>query len=103
MNRAINRTALVISDLHCEYHDELAWNTCLEAIRVTQPTDVIIIGDWVDGYPISKFPKDPQRRADLKYEIDGANKQLNRLQRAAGRAELHYTEGNHEYRLKNFL
>jgi len=98
-----SRSVLVVSDCHVPYQDLAAWNTCLAAIKATSPTDVVVIGDFLDGYPISNFPKSPDRRADLKYEIDAANRELDKLQKIAGKAAIHYTCGNHENRLVRFI
>ena len=97
------RSVVVVSDLHVPYHDKTAWAVCLAAIKALTPSDVVVIGDFVDSYPVSTFGKSPARRADLKFEIDAAHVELDRLQKVAGRAAIHYTAGNHEGRLETYI
>lgn len=97
------KTVFVLPDCHIPYHDKQVWACCLATIKAVQPHTVIVIGDFLDAYPVSTFPKDPGRRPDLKFEIDAANKALDQLQRVTGKAEIFYTEGNHEHRLTKYI
>lgn len=103
MASSIGREVIVVSDAHHPFHDRVAWNVCLNAIRVVQPTDVVIIGDGIDCYSISQFVKSPERRASLKWEVEETNREFDRLQRAARNSAVHYLGGNHEYRFDRYI
>lgn len=92
---------LVIPDTHVPYHDPIAWELAIKAAKRLKPSHIVVIGDFADCYSISQFPKDPSRKQGLKWEIHEVNRELNRLQGLSD--EVHFTEGNHEYRLERYL
>jgi predicted phosphodiesterase len=93
---------LIIPDLHAPFHDIKVWSCILSAIRGIKPETVVIIGDFIDCYSVSKFPKQPTRALSLDDEVTQTRAELKRLQRA-GCDELIYCEGNHEFRLERYL
>ena len=94
---------LVIPDTHVPFHDRKAWALCLKVIRETQPSRVVLLGDFADCLAVSHFPKSPSRAAGLGAEIASVNVELDALQEAAGKAEVIYLSGNHEWRLERYL
>lgn len=67
------------------------------------PDKLIIAGDLVDFYSLSKFDKNPSRAEDLQYEIDTAYGVMSKLRRSVPCAEVVLVDGNHEARLRKFL
>lgn len=67
-----------------------------------KPHGILILGDFMDFYPVSFHSKDPSRRGDIKIEIDEANRKLDELD-SVGAKEKIFQEGNHEYRLQRFI
>lgn len=90
---------VVLSDLHTPFHSEPALDLALEYIKRTKPSLVILNGDIMDCYAMSRFndPKGPRR--DMASEVHVANAVLDDIQAAAGKAEIMWGEGNHELRL----
>ena len=65
---------------------------------------VYILGDYADFYDVHQHgAKDPRIGFTLEKEIEDVNKGLDELEKLFPKAELHYIEGNHEYRLERFL
>lgn len=96
-------TTFIIPDVHVPFHDKGAWNLVLKAIRELQPDRVVTLGDFMDAYSVSSFPKTPERREGLGSEIKAGNVELDRLGEAAGDAKVVFLEGNHCFRLQRYL
>lgn len=95
---------LVVPDLHAPYHDEKVWGCILETIRRVKPAGVVAIGDFADFYSISRHTKDPKRsKVSLDDEIAAVKIERRRLERAAGKAWLRFTKGNHETRFDRLI
>lgn len=87
--------ALVMSDLHCPYHDEVAIQAAV-AHAVKAGCDTLYLnGDIIDFYSISRWQKDPRER-DLPSEIKTTHQLLEAL--AAPFARKYYKCGNHDER-----
>lgn len=98
------RTAVVIPDLHCPFHCERSWQLTLEFVAQSRPSEVVILGDFVDCYAVSSFTKDPSRLHRLQYEVERAHQELDKLATAAGPdCRVTYCEGNHEARLSRYI
>lgn len=95
------RRILVVPDVHAPYHDEAAFGLTIKAAKALRPHVIVIIGDFVDCYSVSRFPKDPARRSSLAWEVDEASKLLGRLEGLSD--VVHFTEGNHEERLERYI
>ena len=96
------RRMLVIPDAHFPDVDRRAWNTMLAAGEALKPDTVCIIGDFLDGYPISFHAKHPSKRRSLAAEIDSANRGLDEVM-GIGAKRVIYCEGNHEHRLDRYI
>jgi len=75
----------------------------LNFIREERPGRVHILGDGIDAYDISRYNKDPARRENLQDELDAMRDWLAELRDAAPRAQIIYSEGNHELRIRKYL
>lgn len=111
---SIKEYIIVIPDVHVPYHDKDAWRLALKVVAEYEPTEVVIIGDFLDCYCVSSHLKTPStvvtnkgrrqlRRDSLESEIAAGRKALTQLRNAAGDAKITYCEGNHEYRLTRYL
>lgn len=95
---------IVVSDMHAPYHDERSVDLCLETVQKVKPTHVVFIGDGVDAYPVSSYPKHPRRKLAIEDEIGIANGVLESFEQAMPtKCSGIYVEGNHENRLKRYL
>jgi predicted MPP superfamily phosphohydrolase len=93
------KTAVVVSDIHAPYQDDVAISVAQKITKDLQPDIFVANGDIVDGYPISRFLKDPNRLEGLQDELNSAKKILAGFRDASPKSKRYMTEGNHEARL----
>lgn len=93
---------LFVPDTHVPYHDEKAWLLMLKAAKRLKPDIVVVLGDFADFYAVSAHSKNPERAADLKYEVDCVKEKLAQLNKLGATRKI-YVEGNHEFRLERYL
>lgn len=90
---------LVISDLHFPYHNIGAITECLN-YGIQKKIDAILInGDGMDCYQLSKFNPDPRKR-NLAEEVAAFGEFLDIITKIA---PVFYKFGNHEERLEKLL
>jgi len=94
-------TIIVVPDVHVPYHDDKAWNLCLNVIKDVTPDQVICIGDFCDFYAVSQYRKNPERKQMLMWEVNKVNGELDRL--ADISKDVVFLEGNHENRLQRYM
>jgi predicted phosphodiesterase len=96
---------MVISDLHAPYHDPYAVELSCKAAEIVHPTRLIIAGDLIDCYQLSRFDKDPKRVIEnLQVELDTASELLALYRSAVGNnCCVEFLPGNHEQRLYKYL
>lgn len=97
----------IISDVHAPYHDVRrdnngrlygAYITALEAIKAADVGTLLINGDFMDFYAISRHGKKESKR-NLKWELDVSRAMLKHLRDYFGPdVRIIYKEGNHEMR-----
>lgn len=93
---------LAISDLHVPHHDSEALAIAIEYGLTEEVTGVLINGDFMDCYTVSKFNKDPNH-IPLREEFLRANMVLDMLQEVFEGCTIAYKLGNHERRFKDYL
>ncbi len=95
---------IVLSDCHIPFQDKPVVRKWLDTVESMKPDGIDIIGDLIDAYSISRFDKNPARKANLQEELDEASVFLKSLKQVAPRGcDIRYTEGNHEDRLRKIL
>jgi len=93
------KNILLLSDIHAPYHNIRALTESLD-YGVKKSIDAILLnGDCMDCYSLSKFNPDPRKR-NLKEEIDAFGEILDILGKIA---PVYYKLGNHEERLERLL
>lgn len=95
---------LVLSDIHFPYHSELALGTAV-SYGIDQGCDALILnGDVLDFFSISRYDKDPRQR-DLAGEIEIAKDGLAWLRERFGNGKLPiiFKCGNHEERWDKYI
>jgi predicted phosphodiesterase len=97
------KVAVVLSDIHIPYHDRDALAIALEFTEDIKPDKIILAGDIIDFYAVSKYMKDPLRIDTLQSEIDETRAFLNVLRDKHLGASITIIPGNHEVRLEKFL
>jgi len=74
----------------------------LRAGKLFRPDIVCILGDFADFYSVSSHDKNPNRAADLQFEVDDVRRGLKELM-SLGASRHIYVSGNHEDRLERYL
>ena len=92
----------VIADIHIPYQDNQAVTLALDYFKDKEVDTIVINGDLIDFYGISRFIRDPGQR-NLHFEIDAARAFLKALRDEFPKALIVYKTGNHEDRWKHFL
>ena len=93
---------LVLSDIHIPYHSMVALQAAIQDGIDNGCTKVLLNGDTVDCYMLSRFQKDPRLR-DFKGEVESTKKFLDALRKAFPDAEIIWKDGNHDERLAAYL
>ena len=92
-----------ISDVHIPFHDEKTVDLVFQCIINEQPDYLVLCGDILDCYSISKFTKKPDRVKNLQTEINIFYKLMRNLIKHIPNTEIHYVLGNHEDRLETLI
>jgi predicted phosphodiesterase len=92
---------LVMSDIHVPYHDIGAISELINYGIEKNIKAILINGDFLDCYQLSKFNPDPRKR-NLSEEMEAGIELLKSLQKYTG-AKIFFKSGNHEERLENIL
>ena len=97
---APNRVA-VISDIHLPYHNEEVLERWYADAQEYEPSVILINGDLLDFYRLSRFEKDPNNR-DTAFEIDQAHTFFEWLV-SGFEADIIFKFGNHDERWEKYL
>lgn len=93
---------LFVPDAHIPYHDHTAWHVMVAAARIFRPHVLVVLGDLLDFYMVSRHSKDPRRVMRLEDELLAAKDALDALD-ALGAQRKVFIAGNHEHRLEEYL
>lgn len=93
---------LLISDLHIPYHNIKAITLALDYGKENKVNTIIINGDLMDFYQMSRFEKDPRKRS-IKFEFDSTKAFLVILREAFPNAQIYWLKGNHDVRYEHWL
>ena len=91
---------LILSDVHIPYHDVKALKIALDYGLENKANAVLLNGDILDCFQLSRFIKD-RRLRDFGGELILAKQFLESLQ--ALQCPIYYKIGNHEERYENYL
>jgi len=94
--------ALILSDIHIPYHDVNALNTALKYAKAQKVDAIVLAGDVLDGYTLSKFEQNKLMR-DFAGELSCGKVFLQSLRKHFPHAKIVYREGNHDYRFERYL
>jgi predicted phosphodiesterase len=93
---------LIISDIHAPYHDEQAIELALNYGVEQGANTVLINGDLIDFYQLSRFEKDPRKRS-VKYELDCTREIIKYIRYKFPLATIVYYLGNHDQRWNKYM
>jgi len=92
-----------ISDLHYPYIDKKTIKLVIDIfLPDVKPEYLILGGDMIDFYGLSRFTKDPKRALQTQEDLDGLKEILYRIREYLPETKIIYLEGNHEDRLTRY-
>ena len=93
---------LILCDIHFPYHDPEAIRIAIREGKRRGIKRIILLGDQMDMYQLSRFSRDPRLRS-FKGEIDMAKTFLEALREEFDDIEIIWKDGNHEERYQHLL
>lgn len=99
----MNRTVMVLPDLHAPDHDEVALGAWLNALDAVNPDEVLIIGDFIDCKAPARWSK--ATAAEFANTLPGeleAGKQVLDQIRGTFNGAISFIPGNHEARINSY-
>lgn len=93
---------IIASDFHFPFNCRYATEKFIRIVKEVQPNTVILLGDIVDFYSLSRFRKNPARMLQLGKEIRSVGTFFDAL-RSVSDGQIFYLQGNHEERLFKFI
>lgn len=93
---------LCVPDVHAPYHDQDAFDLMMAVARDLNPHAIVLIGDLLDCYSLSRFSKDPNRMANFDHEVEAGRRLLDELD-SLGATEKIAIEGNHDEWLTRYV
>jgi predicted phosphodiesterase len=92
---------LVLSDIHIPYHSIDALTCTFDYAKKEKPDAILLNGDTIDFFGLSRFMKDPKKRS-VAHELQ-AFKELVDVIKKTFNAKIYYKMGNHCERYEHFL
>lgn len=93
---------LVLNDIHIPYHDPEAIELALDWGVEHGINTILLNGDVLDFYQLSRFTKDPTSRS-IKGEIEKLKEFLEGIRTFIPQVKVYYKMGNHEERFENYM
>jgi predicted phosphodiesterase len=93
---------LVLSDVHMPYHDTRALTLALQKGKQFEADHVLVNGDLLDFYQLSRFDKDPRKRS-FADELLAGEEFFKVLRREFKDAQITWKLGNHEERYDVYM
>jgi len=88
---------LILSDVHIPFHDKKAVQLALKYGQNRRANFVLLNGDILDFFSISRWEKDPRQR-NFPKEVDMGKRFLQIVRGCFPNADIVFKEGNHEER-----
>ncbi len=93
---------VIFADTHIPFHDPVALKTIVKRAKKDKCDGVIILGDFMDCYKLSRWLQDPTVR-DFKKELQTAGQVLRYIAQEIGPKHVLWKYGNHELRSETYL
>jgi predicted phosphodiesterase len=93
---------LLLSDIHVPYHNIEALTAALRYGLEHEVNTILLNGDVIDFYAISRFEKDPRKR-NFGHEVLMTREFLQSLRRLFPHAAIYYKCGNHDARYDYYI
>ena len=92
---------LVLSDIHIPYHNIEALTCAFDFAKGEKPDAILLNGDTLDFFGLSRFSKDPKARS-FAHELKTFKEFMDILKKTFN-AKIYFKIGNHEERYFHFL
>jgi predicted phosphodiesterase len=92
---------LVLSDIHIPYHSVSALTAAFDYAKKEKPDAVLLNGDTLDFFQLSRFCKEPGKRS-FAHELK-AFKEFFEVLEKTFKCRIYFKYGNHELRYNHFL
>jgi predicted phosphodiesterase len=92
---------LVLSDIHIPYHNIEALTCAFDFAKQEKPDAILLNGDTLDFFGLSRFMKDPKKRS-IASEL-AIFKDFMEILKKTFNAKIYYKMGNHCERYEHFL
>jgi predicted phosphodiesterase len=92
---------LLLADIHLPYHSITAVTAAIEEAKKEKVDGVLINGDLLDFYQLSRYEKDPRKRS-FAHELEDGRKFFSILQKEL-KCKIYFKLGNHEERYEKYL
>ena len=93
---------LILSDIHLPFHDEEALTAALNYGANNVPDCIILNGDILDCYDVSRFSKEI-RRPKISEELEMGRNFFKYLRELFPTQPIYYKIGNHEERMRAYI
>jgi len=93
---------LIIGDIHVPYHNIPALTLALKYGLENGVNTILLNGDIIDFYAISRFEKDPRKR-NFGHEVLMTRQFLTTLRKLFPDAAIYYKCGNHDIRYDHYI
>lgn len=92
----------ILSDIHFPYYDKEALNAAIAYLRKWKPDCILLNGDVIDAYQLSRFERDIRCRS-FKYELDMFRNFVIQLRDLFKNTRIVFRQGNHEMRYESHI
>lgn len=92
----------IMADIHFPYHDEAALEACLSWFKKDGVDSILINGDLLDFYELSRFMKDKRMR-DTVSELRMVGEFLASLNKSFPGVTITFKQGNHDERISHYV
>ena len=92
----------VLTDIHIPFQDNVAVEAALAYLDEFRPDTLVLLGDVMDFYKLSRFMKKVGRKS-VKQELKQCAAFLRMLRERFPKAEMIYKEGNHEMHMERYI
>ena len=96
------KKVLVMSDVHLPYHDVPAISAAIEFAQNEEIDAILLNGDTLDFYTLSRFIRDPKARS-FAHELLTFQLFIEALNQAFPSAKVYIKLGNHDERYQHYL
>lgn len=96
-------TVLHITDHHIPSMDRKLGRLSVQAVAQIAPSALVLGGDMMDMYRLSRFRQRADRFYSVQEEFDLCGQLIDAYHNASRRSAIHYTLGNHEDRVTKYV